>query len=143
MTWSSLDSARQELDSMKDLRQQFHQMREDNQKLTEIVADSRGEIRELTLAVKNLEMQNIQQQKRFEDMVRKMEREIKRVENKVPQAEVSRAEEVPRKYNLPPPTLELMGKLTRREARILERRKLMEDMTRKEKTSEAKSVEPL
>lgn len=83
---------------MKDLRQEFHQMQEVNQKLTESAADSRGEIRDLTLAVKNLEMQNIQQKKLNEEMARRMAREIKRLENKVLQVELTRAaEEAPRK----------------------------------------------
>ena len=68
---------------MKDLRQQFHQMQEVIQKLTESLADYREENRDLSLAVKNLEMQNIQQKKMIEDMSRKVEREAKIVENKI------------------------------------------------------------
>lgn len=98
LTWSSLTVTKQELDSMKDLRQQFHQIQEVNQKLTESAADSRGEIRDLVLAMKDLEMQNIKQKKLIEEMARRMTREIKRVENKVLQVEVTRAaEEAPRK----------------------------------------------
>lgn len=68
---------------MKGLRQQFHQMHEVIQKLTESLADYREENRDLSLAVKNLEMQNIQQKKLIEDMARKMTRESKNVENKI------------------------------------------------------------
>ena len=68
---------------MKDLRQTLHQMQEVNQKLTESMADSREEVQNLTLAMKNLEMQNIQQRKWMEDMVRKMAKEMKSLENKM------------------------------------------------------------
>ena len=71
LTWSSLVVAKQELDNMKDLRQKFHEIEEVNQKLTESVADSREEIRDLTMTVKSLEIQNIQLSKRMEDMERK------------------------------------------------------------------------
>jgi len=83
LTWSSLAATKQELNNMKDLRQTLHQMQEVNQKLTESVADSREEVQRLTLAMKNLEMQNIQQKKWMEDMVRKMAREMKSLENKM------------------------------------------------------------
>ena len=83
LTWSSLAATKQELDNMKDLRQTLHQMQEVNQKLTESMADSREEVRNLTLAMKNLEMQNIQQRKWMEDTVRKMAREMKSLENKM------------------------------------------------------------
>lgn len=83
LTWSSLAATKQELDNMKDLRQTLHQMQEVNQKLTESMADSREEVQNLTLAMKNLEMQNIQQRKWMEDMVRKMAGEMKSLENKM------------------------------------------------------------
>ena len=71
LTWSSLVAAKQELDNMKDLRQKFHEIQKVNQKLTESVADSREEVRDLTLTVKSLEIQNIQLKKWMEDMARK------------------------------------------------------------------------
>lgn len=71
LTWSSLVVAKHELDNMKDLRKKFHEIQEVNQKLTESVADSREEIRDLTLTVKSLEIQNIQLKKSTEDTERK------------------------------------------------------------------------
>ena len=62
LTWPSLVVAKQELDSMKYMPQKFHEIQEVNQKLTESVADSREQIRDLT---------NIQLSKRMEDMERK------------------------------------------------------------------------
>ena len=72
MTWSSLVATKQELDSMKDLRQKFQKVQESNQKLAEAVTDCREEIRDLTLTVKNLEMKNIQQEKQMEGLGRKI-----------------------------------------------------------------------
>ena len=83
LTWSSLAVAKQELDNVKDLRQTLHEMQEVNQKLTESVADSREEVQSLALAMKNLEMQNIQQRKWMEDIVRKMAKEMKSLENEM------------------------------------------------------------
>ena len=83
LTWSSLAAAKQELDNVKDLRQTLHEMQEVNHKLTESVADSRAEVQSLTLAMKNLEMQNIQQRKWMEDIVRKMAKEMKSLENEM------------------------------------------------------------
>ena len=71
LTWSSLADTRQELDNMKDLQQKFYQMQDLNQKLTDSMAHCREEVRDLTLAVKSLEIQNIQQKKWMEDMTRK------------------------------------------------------------------------
>ena len=71
LTWSSLVVAKQEIDNMKDLRQKFHETQEVNQKLTESVAVSREEVRDLTLTVKSLEIQNIQLKKVTEDMAKK------------------------------------------------------------------------
>ena len=71
LTWSSLVVAKQELDNMKDLQQKFHEIQEVNQKLTESVADSREEIRDFTMTVKSLEIQDIQLKKWMEDMERK------------------------------------------------------------------------
>ena len=82
---------------MKGLRQQFHQMHEVIQKLTESLADYREENRDLSLAVKNLEMQNIQQKKLIEDMARKMTRESKSVENKIQVKATQAVEEYLRK----------------------------------------------
>ena len=76
LTWSSLVVAKQEIDNMKDLRQKFHETQEVNKKLTESVADSREEVRDLTLTVKNLEIQNIQLKKWMEDIARKMEKKM-------------------------------------------------------------------
>ena len=67
LTWSSLADTRQELDNMKDLQQKFYQMQDLNQKLTDSMAHCREEVRDLTLAVKSLEIQNIQQKKWMED----------------------------------------------------------------------------
>ena len=94
LTWSSLAATKQELDNMKDLRQTLHQMQEVNQKLTESMADSREEVRNLTLAMKNLEMQNIQQRKWMEDTVRKMAREMKSLENKMVDVKAANNDEV-------------------------------------------------
>ena len=71
LTWSLLADTRQELDNMKDLQQKFYQMQDLNQKLTDSMAHCREEVRDLTLAVKSLEIQNIQQKKWMEDMTRK------------------------------------------------------------------------
>ena len=71
LTWSSLVVAKQEIDNMKDLRQKVHAIQDANQKLTESVADTREEVRDLSLAVKSLEIQNIQLKKEMEDMARK------------------------------------------------------------------------
>ena len=76
LTWSSLVVAKQELDNMKDLQQNFYEIQEVNQKLTESMAASREEIRDLTLTVKSLEIENIQLKKWMEDMTRKMESRI-------------------------------------------------------------------
>ena len=78
---------------MKDLQQKFHEMREVNQKLTESMADSREEVRNLTLAMKNLEVQNIQQRKWMEDTVRKMAREMKILENKMVGVKATRSDD--------------------------------------------------
>ncbi|KAJ7355988.1 hypothetical protein OS493_027382 [Desmophyllum pertusum] len=72
LTWSSLVATKQELDSMKDLPQKFHEVQEDNQKLRESVADCHEKIRDLSLATKTLE-----------DVVKKILRERKSVENKM------------------------------------------------------------
>lgn len=93
LTWSSLAATKQELDNMKDLQQTVHQMQEANQKLTESVADSREEVQNLTLAMKNLEMRNIQQRKWMEDMVRKMAKEMKSLENKMVEVKVTHNDE--------------------------------------------------
>jgi len=93
LTWSSLADTRQELDNMKDLRQNFHQMHEDNQKLTESLADSREEVRNLTLEMKKLEMQNIQQRKWMEEAVGKMAREMKALEKKMVEFKATRNDE--------------------------------------------------
>ena len=68
---------------MKDLRHKFHKVQEVNQKMSESVADCHAEIRDLSLAVKNLELENIQQKKLIEDMVKRTAREIKSVEGKM------------------------------------------------------------
>lgn len=93
LTWSSLAATKQELDNMKDLQQTLHQMQEANQKLTESMADSREEVQNLTLAMKNLEMRNIQQRKWMEDMVRKMAKEMKSLENKMVEVKASHNDE--------------------------------------------------
>ena len=74
LTWSSLVVAKQELDNMKDLRQKFHQTQEVVQKLTDSMADSHEEVQDLTLAVKRLEKQNVQQKMSMEYMERKLVR---------------------------------------------------------------------
>ena len=78
---------------MKDLQQKFHEIREVNLKLTESMADSREEVRNLTLAMKNLELQNIQQRKWMEDTIRKMAREMKILENKMVGVKATRSDE--------------------------------------------------
>ena len=72
LTWSSLVVAKQELDNMKDLQEKFHEIQEVNKKLMESMADSREEVRDLTLTVKSLEIQNIQLKKSTEDMARQI-----------------------------------------------------------------------
>jgi len=101
LTWSSLADTREELDNMKDLRQKFHQMHEDNQKLTESLADSRGEVRNLTLEMKKLEMRNIQQRKWMEETVGKMAREMKTLEKKMVEFKASRNGEETDKRRVP------------------------------------------
>ena len=83
LTWSSLIEMKKQLDTMKDLRYKFHKVQEVNQKMSESVADCHAEIRDLSLAVKNLEMENIQQKKLIEDMAKKTARGIKNVEGKM------------------------------------------------------------
>ena len=101
---------------MKDLRQTLHQMQEVNQKLTESMADSREEVRNLTLAMKNLEMQNIQQRKWMEDTVRKMAREMKSLENKMVEKKATRSDGetfIPRAH-----TSSFSGSVSRQRIRI-------------------------
>lgn len=107
LTWSSLADTKQELDNMKDLRQKFHQMHEDNQKLTESLADSREEVRNLTLEMKKLEMQNIQQRKWMEGTVGKMAREMKTLEKKMVEFKATRNDEETdkRRVLIKPPSL--------------------------------------
>ena len=80
MTWSSLAQTKQELDNM---RQKFHEVQEVNQKMAESFGDCRAEIRDLSLKVENLELDNIGQKKMIEDMARKTSKELKSVESKV------------------------------------------------------------
>ena len=68
MTWCSLVETKQELDSMRDLRQKFHKVDEVNQKMVESNARCRVEIKDLSVAVKNLKMENTQQNKSIEDL---------------------------------------------------------------------------
>ena len=72
LTWSSLVVTKQELDKMKYLPQKFHEIQEVNQTLTESMAASRQEVRDLTLTVKSLEIENIRLNNWMEDMTRKM-----------------------------------------------------------------------
>lgn len=51
--------------------------------MSESVPDCHAEIRDLSLSVKNLELENIQQKKLIEDMAKKTAREIKSVEGKM------------------------------------------------------------
>ncbi|XP_078371051.1 TNF receptor-associated factor 6-like isoform X1 [Oculina patagonica] len=81
LTWSSLDATKQELESMKDLRQKFNEVLEVNQKLTETVTDCHGQVQNLSLAVKSLQDVNVQQQKQAAIMAKKMSRERERVDN--------------------------------------------------------------
>ena len=67
MTWCSLVETKQELDSMRDLRQKFHKVDEVNQKMVESNARCRVEIKDLSVAVKNLKIENTQQNKSIED----------------------------------------------------------------------------
>lgn len=90
MTWSSLVQTKRDLNNMKDVQQKFQEVQEINskmseslEKMTEFVADCRAEIRDLSLAVKTLRVENIQQKKLIEDMARKTAKEIKSVESKV------------------------------------------------------------
>ena len=87
MMWSSLVQAKEELGNM---RQKFHEVQEVNQKMADEVQEinqnmvqCRAEIRDLSLAVKNIELENIGQKKMMEDMARKTAKEIKSVESKV------------------------------------------------------------
>lgn len=83
MTWSSLVQTKQELDSMKDLRQEFHKVQGVNQKMSDSVAYCRAEVRDLSLAVKNLKAENIQLKKFVDDLTKKTAREIKSLESKM------------------------------------------------------------
>lgn len=83
MTWSSLVQTKQELDSMKDLRQEFHKVQGVNQKMSDSVAYCRAEVRDLSLAVKNLKAENIQLKKFVDDLTKKTAREIKGLESKM------------------------------------------------------------
>ena len=80
MTWSSLVQAKEELDNM---RQKFHEVQEVNQKMAESFEDCRAEIRNLSVAVKNIELENIGQKKMMEDMASKTTKELKSVESRV------------------------------------------------------------
>lgn len=90
MTWSSLVQTKRDLNNMKDVQQKFQEVQEINskmseslEKMTEFVAHCRAEIRDLSLEVKTLKVENIQQKKLIEDMARKTAKEIKSVESKV------------------------------------------------------------
>ena len=90
MTWSSLVQTKQDLNNMKDVQQKFQEVQEINlkmseslKKITEFVADCRAEIRDLSLAVKTLEVENIQQRKFIEEVARKTAKEKKDVESRV------------------------------------------------------------
>ena len=68
---------------MKDLRQEFHKVQEANQKMSDSIAYCRAEVRDLSLAVKNLKAENIQLKKFIEDMTKKTARDQKNLESKV------------------------------------------------------------
>lgn len=99
-------------------------MQEANQKLTESMADSREEVRDLTLAMKNLEMQNIQLKKWMEDMTKKMARGM------LTESVADSRKEV-RDLKLAMKNLELQN---------IQQKKWMEDMARK-MAREMKSLE--
>ena len=80
MTWSSLVQTKEELDNM---RQKCHEVQEVNQKMAVSFGACRTEIRVLSMAVKNLELENKKQKKMMEDMAKKTERELKVIESKV------------------------------------------------------------
>ena len=83
MTWSSLVQTKQELDTMKDLRQEFHKVQGINQKMSDSIAYCRAEVRDLSLAVKNIKAENIQLKKFIDDLTKKTARDIKSLESKM------------------------------------------------------------
>ena len=96
LTWSSLVDAKQELDKMKYLQPKFHEIQEVNQKLTESMAASRQEVRDLTLTVKSLEIANIQLKKWMEDTkyLQQKFHEIQEVNQKLTESMAASRQEV-------------------------------------------------
>ena len=83
MAWAALVSTKRELDSLKDLRQKFHESEENNKGLKKSMEACQDEILNLTHAVASLQMVTFKQREMMKDMEKKMEENVEKLASKV------------------------------------------------------------
>lgn len=83
MAWAALVSTKRELDSLKDLRQKFHESEENNKELKKSMEACQDEILNLTHAVASLQLVTCKQSEMMKDMEKKMEENVEKLASKV------------------------------------------------------------
>ena len=83
MAWAALVSTKRELDSLKDLRQKFHESEESNKGLKKSMEACQDEILNLTHAVASLQLVTFKQREMMKDMEKKMEENVEKLASKV------------------------------------------------------------
>lgn len=83
MAWAALVSTKRELDSLKDLRQKFHESEESNKELKKSMEACQDEILNLNHAVASLQLVTFNQREMMKDMEKKMEENVEKLASKV------------------------------------------------------------
>ena len=83
MAWAALLSTKRELDSLKDLRQKFHESEESNKGLKKSIDACQDEIINLTATVASLQSATFKQREMMKDMEKKMEENVEKLASKV------------------------------------------------------------
>lgn len=83
MAWGALVSTKRELDSLKDLRQKFHESEENNKELKKSMEACQDEILNLNHAVASLQLVTFKQREMMKDMEKKMEENVEKLASKV------------------------------------------------------------
>lgn len=83
MAWGALVSTKIELDSLKDLRQKFHESEENNKELKKSMEACQDDILNLNHAVASLQLVTFKQREMMKDMEKKMEENVEKLASKV------------------------------------------------------------
>ncbi|XP_067054589.1 TNF receptor-associated factor 4-like isoform X2 [Acropora muricata] len=83
MAWGALVSTKRELDSLKDLRQKFHESEENNKGLKKSMEACQDEILNLNHAVASLQLVTLKQREMMKEMEKKMEENVEKLASKV------------------------------------------------------------